>query len=204
MLAMPSDIASPDASLEPSLPAALRAATRDLHHRLDHHPRLAPLVRPDLNQAEYGQALVALHGLFAPCEARLADYLATHHPAFPYARHCRLADLEADLAYWRLAPPATSWAGPDLADSASAVGCLYVLAGSALGGRVIYRQLAGSLGLDRDHGARFFHGHGDAAEAMWQEFWAFALSACPPPAIPLAAAAAAGLFATLLDCLDRP
>jgi len=185
-----------------ALPEALRAATRDLHHRVDHHPHLAPLVRADLTTGQYVHALTALHGLFAPCEARLADYLGQHHPEFPYAPRRRLADLEADLAYWGQPRPAPAWGGPDLDSPAQAVGCLYVLEGSNLGGRVIYRQLQASLKIDRERGARFFHGHGEAAEAMWGGFWHFASRVCPPSAAPEAAAAAAGLFRTFLDQLD--
>jgi hypothetical protein len=58
-----------------ALQAALRAATRDLHHRLDHHQLLAPLVRSGLTMADYSLALQALYAINAPTEKAISDYI---------------------------------------------------------------------------------------------------------------------------------
>ena len=49
-----------------------------------------------------------------------------------------------------------------------AVGCLYVLEGSTLGGQIILRRAAERLGIDADTGAGFFHGYGAQTGAMWR------------------------------------
>jgi heme oxygenase len=76
----------------------LRLATKEPHHALDHHPLMARLLAPDISRREYGDALVAMHGVVASAEAALLAYLS-HHPAlFDYAPRRKLAALEADLA----------------------------------------------------------------------------------------------------------
>ncbi len=189
-------------SAVPTLPAVLRDATRHLHHLLDHHVLLAPLLRADLDHIAYRAALCALHAINAPLEARLADYLATRHPDFDYAARRRADALAADIRWLGGEPPPPAWDGPAIRNDAELAGCLYVIEGSNLGGQVIYRQVAERLGVTPDGGGRYFHGHGERARALWDDFWHFAASLCPPDAHEAAAAAAAALFGDYLRLLD--
>ncbi|PKO88780.1 MAG: hypothetical protein CVU16_13210 [Betaproteobacteria bacterium HGW-Betaproteobacteria-10] len=186
----------------PTLQSALREATRQQHHRLDHHPLLARLVRPGLQMADYGRALQALYAINAPSERCIADYIAAQGYAFDYAAHQRMPDLLADLAYLSLPVPPLAWAGPRLDSPGELVGCLYVLAGSTLGGRVIFRQLQSVLPVTASAGARFFAGHGEQTMGMWQNFWAFAATICSPAELPAARQSAAALFERILTLLE--
>lgn len=189
-------------SAVPTLPAVLRDATRQLHHLLDHHVLLAPLLRADLDHLAYRAALRALHAINAPLEARLADYLAARHPAFDYAGRRRADALAADIRWLGSEPPPPAWDGPAIRNDAELAGCLYVIEGSNLGGQVIYRQVAERLGVTPEGGGRYFHGHGGRAREVWDDFWHFAATICPPDAHGEAAAAAAGLFGDYLRLLD--
>lgn len=57
-----------------------------------------------------------------------------------------------------------------MADTAGALGSMYVIEGSALGGQVITPMLKQHLGLTPAGGASYFHGHGPATGAMWRDF----------------------------------
>ena len=59
---------------------------------------------------------------------------------------------------------------PVLDDLAAVLGSLYVIEGSALGGRVIAPQLKRTLGLTQGAGASYFHGFGGETAAMWSNF----------------------------------
>lgn len=186
---------SPDAQ---ALAAALRSATRQAHHQLDHHPLLAPLLRADLTLAQYRQVLLAMAWVHTPLQSALRIALKRLGLAYPLSD--RAAWLAEDFAWLGgdarselagLAP----WPVPDLATPAAIVGALYVIEGSTLGGKVIARQLAAHLGLNAAKGARFFHGHGAATEAHWGEFWQFAAVNCPPAEMSNCCAAAIDLFA---------
>ncbi|MFN3884508.1 MAG: biliverdin-producing heme oxygenase [Rhodocyclaceae bacterium] len=165
------------------LAAALRAATKADHHALDHHPLLAPLVRPGLTLADYGRALAALHGPQAALEALLAGFA----PAKDFPP--RLPVLEADLAALGLPPQPLRAAPPAADDDSSRIGLMYVLEGSNLGGAVIARQLARYLPRTP---CAFFSGGG--GEERWRRFWEFAFNCEIGLAAACAAARAAFAF----------
>jgi len=193
---------TPD-SAELCLQAALRDATRDLHHRLDHHSLLAPLLHPTLDIATYGKALQALHAINAPAEAAIAACIQSRHPEFDYRPHCRIQDLEHDLSVLGRPQLAAAWPGPILENDGQLAGNLYVLAGSTMGGRVIYRQLQASLGLNSENGGRFFAGHGEQTMPMWQACMQFAARICTTDSIGVARQSAAELFQNILTLLDQ-
>lgn len=180
----------------------LREATRALHHRLDHSPRLAPLVRPELTLADYSDSLRALYAINRPIELRIADYIAAHALPINFGAHRRMDDLAADLAFLDLPPPAPAWDGPLIDSPGALIGCFYVLAGSTLGGRVIFRQLQASLAVNDQNGAKFFAGHGEQTMAKWQEFWNFAAALCPSSELPAARLSASRLFESILLHLE--
>jgi len=52
------------------------------------------------------------------------------------------------------------------------MGILYVIEGSTLGGRVIYKNIHQNLELDADSGAAYFSGYGELTEPLWKGFMA--------------------------------
>jgi heme oxygenase (biliverdin-IX-beta and delta-forming) len=85
---------------------------------------------------------------------------------------------------------------------AAAWGSVYVMEGSALGGRSITRSLAQG-GLHPGSGAAYFHGWGDATGAMWREAReVLATQLAAPPALAQACQAARTTFTTLSGLLE--
>ena len=109
--------------------------------------------------------------------------------------------LRRDLQALDIAPAApASIAAPQ--DAAGAWGALYVLEGSALGGQVITRALAGS-GLAPERGTAYFHGWGAATGAMWRDFRGVLEGELDSPdAIARACEAARQTFDTLTPLLE--
>ncbi len=145
--------------------ARLRAATASAHGRLER----------DLDWEARVASLDGYRGLLA----RLRGFHATYEPAIGAALdeaaffepRRRLAKLDADLTYLGLGPtgalPAPS--APRLAGPDAALGALYVLEGSTLGGRVIGRRIAALHGFETD-GLAYYRAHGPATGAMWSAF----------------------------------
>lgn len=119
--------------------AALRAATRDEHERLD-----TLMSRFDLAERDSYRSFLLAHALALPAvEARLdaagfADLLAD----WPGRR--RADAIAADLAALDTAPPAPL-PFPPLATAAACWGAAYVLEGSRLGGAMLARQIPDTL-----------------------------------------------------------
>jgi heme oxygenase (biliverdin-IX-beta and delta-forming) len=185
------------------LAVRLREATRAVHHGIDHHPLMMPLVRPDLMLPHYRHVLRTMGWIHEPLQAVVCRQLEQTGAAYRLAD--RVGWLKTDLAHFGLTDSmaVAPWQ-PPLPDSLAALtGMLYVIEGSTLGGQVIARQLAASLHLGPDNGARFFHGWGLETRQRWGDFWQFAESACTPAQGQEAATAALLLFERLHAAFDE-
>lgn len=136
----------------------LRVETRPAHDLVERVPALARLMAPDLDRATYVGVLQGLHRFHAGLHTPLANALSPLPDAAPYIDATRLDALEHDLAQLdtRPGPPADPESLPSLPTAAHALGCLYVIEGSTLGGRVIARRLRDALSLDPTNGAAFY------------------------------------------------
>ena len=157
---------------------ALREHTRAQHARLEQRLAIERRVR---DRDAYIELLARFHGFYVPVEARLLTFEPTFRAhGVELAQRLKAAMLQRDLEALEgctraHAPPA--WM-PALSAFPRAVGCLYVLEGSTLGGQIILRHVRESLGLDAANGAAFFAGYGARTGAMWHAFSRF-LSALP-------------------------
>ena len=154
----------------PAILARLRAETRPRHEALE---RVLDLLDPGLTLARYRAWLVTLRAFHAPMERRIGAVEGWAGLGIDPAERTRLAWLDADLVTLGVAP---ATAAPDASDEADlppvrtlseALGCLYVLEGATLGGRVLLGHLEATLGLGPLNGARTFAGYGTRTGAMW-------------------------------------
>lgn len=153
----------------------LRQATSEAHVAIE---RAVPLLDPRLDRPAYARYLARLRAFFAPLEralARHADALAD--AGFDGAFGTRTRALDADVravgaggALAGAAPDAPEGELPDLPTAAHAVGCLYVLEGSRLGGRVLAAHLTRHLGLDPAAEATFLAPDPEGTTARWATF----------------------------------
>lgn len=185
--------------------ALLRSSTREAHFRIDHHPLLTPLLRPNLSLSHYGVVLGTLFDLYLTLQPDIAA--AVSQFAGDYDTADRLAWLGSDLAYLAAhgcAVPTGLTALPPapITSPADLIGTLYVVEGSALGGQAIARHLQASLGVDAKAGAKFFNGRGEETALYWGRFQQFAAALCPPENHAAAAVAAVAVFDKITCALD--
>lgn len=179
---------------EASLRDTLRAGTRAEHDWLENGLRLAG---PGLTAGRYREVLARFHGFWAGWEPRVAAELGDD--AFLAPRR-RLHLLRDDLRALGIAPEGLPVCPPPpLHGRGEAMGSLYVMEGSTLGGRVILK------GLDRgavpEDARSYFAGHGEATGSMWRGFLE-RLEAEPDATSVLRGAKAT--FATLGDWMLAP
>ena len=144
----------------------LRAATQRDHDRLE--ARLDILAR--IATPEGRRAMVqGFHGFHATTEAALTPWLASL-PGLDFQARRRSVQLAADLA--RLGgdggPPVE--AAITVASVGEALGRMYVLEGSTLGGRVIRRTVEARG--DSMEGLAFLDPYGERAGERWRAFLA--------------------------------
>jgi heme oxygenase (biliverdin-IX-beta and delta-forming) len=143
----------------------LRLATRDVHDRLHRHTGFAALQDQTITKASYGALLARLYGFYQPFEST-AQIVPT-----------RTRWLESDLSTLGVTKEQVARlphcrAMPALTYSEQITGSLYVVEGSALGGRVLASRLDRLLGAGAVGGRRFFIGHGSDTGALWRGFLA--------------------------------
>ncbi|MFJ4349350.1 biliverdin-producing heme oxygenase [Pseudomonas sp. NPDC089428] len=143
---------------------ALREGTRDCHKALE--ARL-PFFSPGFDSAAYRRLLQAYYGFHAPLEHHLSEYQGPERrKTATLARDLLALNLsEADIA----ALPQCQ-ALPAIRDEASALGVMYVLEGSTLGGQVLKRAMAERLGIGHDSGAAFLDVYGELTGSYWRSF----------------------------------
>ena len=167
---------------------ALRAATRDIHDRLDRAAILRPLTDPGIGTDEYRAALVALHGFNAPIERALGGGGE------------RLDLLRADLADLGLDADSLPVAAalPALDSRPARLAARYVLDGAAHGGRAMLPNITRALGFDAERGARFLASAGIDMAGRWKALLAdLETSLAEPEAMAEASRTAVALFAAL-------
>jgi heme oxygenase len=131
---------------------------------LQAQPQFAALLRGTLLPKDYRRLLLRLFGLHAPIEARIARHDGEvlmgwrkigAVPGWPARLRSDLSFLGVDQAAIDDAPSAATLL-PVLDNAAAALGCAWVVEGSALGGRVMSRRLNAILGTAGAGGAGTF------------------------------------------------
>lgn len=184
--------------------ALLRAATRELHEELHRHPLVRELLsRPTLKC--YQAVLEAFLSFYAPTEVLLVESARRLGVVDQYPRAMRTDWLISDLKSLgcnddRLARLSNRRAFPPLDGIGEFAGCLYVVQGSALGGRVILQRVACELSIEQS--CRFLTSGGTNTARIWKHFVRFCDSqCCGPEARREAVQSAQRAFEFVADCL---
>ncbi len=152
--------------------ACLRASTHEAHERLEARIDILEQVR---SRSAYRALLERFHGFYIPIEVELAEAAAQWLPEFDFTRRRKSQLLENDL--WHLGASAEEisrlpvcGALPAATSASEALGCLYVMEGATLGGKIISRHIKEALHLDEGNGAAFFNGYGSETGVLWRAF----------------------------------
>ncbi len=149
----------------PTLSGRLRQETAAAHRAVEDAAGLPARV---VTVADYAACLTRFFRLFAPLEHAIGGFAGWAELGIDLAARRRTPALLADLAALGCAPPAP--AAIRLSGFAAALGALYVLEGSALGGKILAAAFERQLGPSIAGATGFFGGRGVAAGEMWREF----------------------------------
>jgi heme oxygenase len=147
----------------------LRTGTAAEHEAVE---RSLDLLDPGLDRLRLVEVLGRLHGFWRAAEAGLDAWAAEHAAdaaAVTWPRRRRAALFAADLGVLGAAPPRPVPELAALPGTGAALGRMYVLEGSTMGGRFIDRHLATLPDL-ADTRLRAFSPYGAETGAMWHGF----------------------------------
>jgi heme oxygenase (biliverdin-IX-beta and delta-forming) len=150
-----------------TLHTRLKSSTSNLHLEVE---STLDLLKITENAAAYSRAIGIIYLVFNRTYEELAPIDFQPLDVDLRSIGSRRDWLVADLNALGMALPAAQSLGFNLPTSAHGLGCLYVLEGSALGGRVISKRVEQELGLRPGTGGAYFHGLGRDTRKQWSDF----------------------------------
>lgn len=152
-----------------SLSARLKSETLEAHQQLE--KQLVPFMKSVNSSKSYANLLSIFYGFTAPTEQLLDRYLVNNPVSFHNQR--RKADwILDDLKNLSSKPTEISFCEklPEIQLAAQAMGMLYVLEGSTLGGSVIAKMLQSRLLSVPEATFYFFEGYKEQTMPYWFAF----------------------------------
>jgi heme oxygenase len=185
--------------------ARIRAATHPQHVALEARAAILERVATPAGYAALIGLFTALHASYEPQFARFAVRFA--ELGFSLEARSKRALLEQDCSRIRerfsidAVSPAATFDFPPVDTAAGAVGWLYVLEGSTLGGMVIAGHVAAALAIP----TAYYGAYGARSAAMWRDFHAFvrAYVAAEPDSEPAIISGARAAFTIVAMALAK-
>ena len=147
----------------------LRLYTRNVHLQLE--TRLIPIIRKVRTRSQYEFLLKTFYTFFAPLEKRLCTVSTLEQ--LTTALQLRKADsLYRDIISLNGSTENLALCEnlPDCSNLSEALGIMYVLEGSVLGGKAIANIISKNMKDDPSLPFSFFLYYGDEPQAMWNKF----------------------------------
>lgn len=147
----------------------IKTQTADSHKKLESLPVSAAIISPNLKIAEYIHYLSLMHDVHSNIEETIFPLLATTIDDLEWRKKKHL--IEEDLRFLNY-NKISSTNVFELTNTTIpfALGILYVIEGSTLGGRFILRNISTVEGLDTNKGVSYFTGYGDKTGSNWKSF----------------------------------
>ena len=147
----------------------LKEATKSNHQALE--KKLIAKIKAIRNKQDYGELLVIFYEFFGGLECILEERLELSNLP-DYLNRRKTSALADDLKHLGISLPlfATGDALPQINNHSEALGVLYVIEGSTLGGPIINKMVSSQLNDVNISEQSFFNAYGGKTEAMWQIF----------------------------------
>lgn len=150
---------------------SLRNNTADSHKRLEENEISTAILSPEVTIADYQEYISRMYGVIAGCERKVFPALSG---IFADLSQRQKSSLIINDLYKTGLQQAEIEQLPvcdfDFSTTGEALGIMYVLEGSTLGGRVLLKHIQKTLGLGESDGVSFFYGYGSETGKMWKSF----------------------------------
>lgn len=146
----------------------LKTETKTEHQQLE--KAVLPYIKNSTNPAGYAQLLSIFYGYFKPLETLVEPYGKTLLPDYPLRRKAEYLALDLQWAGVDVNTLPLCQNLPVIESAEDAMGALYVMEGSTLGGKIISQMLMKNMQLTTDENVRFFSGYKEQTGPMWHAF----------------------------------
>lgn len=146
----------------------IKIQTRLQHQELE--GVLIPKIKSIRTGEDYARLLQLFYRYFAPLEKDIGALMDSRLPDFDQRRKTATILIDLDFLEHKGNFPTQEFACPKIQNFPQALGALYVMEGSTLGGRIIGNMIGRQLNLHSEAGLSFFIGYGDDTKKMWKRF----------------------------------
>jgi heme oxygenase len=147
----------------------LKEETKTVHQELE--KSLIPKMKAIGDRQDYINLLGLFYSYFGGLE-KIIDATFNKEVLPDYHDRRKTKSLEEDLNYFEASAPALATGSdlPEIKNHFQALGALYVIEGSTLGGQHITRMIAQQLDRVTHPGFAFFNGYKEQTDNMWSKF----------------------------------
>lgn len=138
---------------------------------MEHNPLSKAILTPSVSIQDYQTYLGALFGVTIACEDQV--FPAISHIITDLTERYKSSLIIDDLlatGFTEAEIDALPVYRFEFSSVAEALGIMYVLEGSTLGGRILYKHIHEVLGLTSENGASYFFGYGAQTGNLWKSF----------------------------------
>ena len=149
----------------------LRTQTATLHSALEQTPISVALLDERVSTQNYSAYLQKMREIVAFYESKVFPALNDTLPDL--SEREKLSLLDADLKYLSVSPSdSRAFAISEVPNPSTgyALGCMYVMEGSTLGGKVILKHVSKALAIVPEKGGSYFAGYGEETGHYWKTF----------------------------------
>ncbi|MCP2029691.1 heme oxygenase [Flavobacterium sp. HSC-32F16] len=147
----------------------IKTKTADSHKKLESLSVSASILSPDMKIEDYAHYLSLMHDVHKNTEEIVYPILSDIIPDLEQRKKKHL--IEEDLLFLNHNKKASSVVFDRTEMSVPfALGVLYVIEGSSLGGRFILKNIVKNPTLSNDQGVSYFKGYGDKTGSYWKNF----------------------------------
>lgn len=149
----------------------LREKTGESHTRLEDNFYSRAILSPAVKLSDYQTYIAKLYGVIQSCEVDIFPKIASVLPDLSerYKSELIVKDLVGTgISRGKIVKfPIHKFLA---STTAEALGVMYVLEGSTLGGKILYKHMNHELGLSHENGASYFWGYGEKTGILWKNF----------------------------------
>lgn len=151
----------------------LKESTQPSHQALE--KKMVSMIKTIRTRQDYVNFLKLMYGYYSALERRVQDYVSD----MEIGKRRKAERLLEDISYFEASgTPDICHDLPPISSHAEALGAMYVMEGSTMGGKTIARMIEGQAGINGPSGFSFFNGYGEETGRMWEEFKAFLNRPC--------------------------
>lgn len=147
----------------------LKNKTSDSHRKLESLSISASILSPDMTISDYIRYLNLMHDVHKNTENIVFPLLSEIITDLNKRRKSHLIEKDLDFLKYNKTDSNLVFGAQDITIP-FALGILYVVEGSSLGGRFILKNISTVSGLDKDQGISYFQGYGDKTGSYWKNF----------------------------------